>query len=220
MFKVSNQPKVMGVLNLTPDSFSDGGVFINKEDAIRHALNMVDEGADIIDIGAESTRPGAIPVGAEQELDRLMPVVSRLKELSDIPISVDTSKPVVMQAACEAGVEMINDINALQAPGALEVVTDSPVKLCLMHKQGEPTTMQSFPEYEDVVDEVKAFLVKRVEACLDAGIDSNRLCVDVGIGFGKTVEQNLTLIKNLKQFQSLTLPILIGIYREITKDFI
>ena len=201
----------MGVVNITPDSFSDGGRFLDPKAAIAHARRLAEEGADIIDIGGESTRPGAAPVSADEELGRVLPV---LEKLADLCISVDTRRPEVMQAALRAGASMINDVDALAARGALEAVAKSNCGVCLMHKKGEPATMQHDPHYEDVVAEVKAFLKQRIDAATGAGVGAERLVVDPGFGFGKTVEHNLTLLQHLGELSEF--PILVGLSRKST----
>jgi dihydropteroate synthase len=201
----------MGVVNITPDSFSDGGRFFGVQEAINHARRLADEGADIVDIGGESTRPGAAPVSEDEELNRVIPV---LNELKDLPVSVDTRRPRVMRAALEAGASMINDVDALAAPGALEAVAQSRCAVCLMHKKGEPATMQRDPHYEDVVAEVKAFLDQRIEAARGAGIAPGRIVVDPGFGFGKTAAHNLALLKNLSSLAEF--PVLAGLSRKST----
>ncbi|MCG6936550.1 MAG: dihydropteroate synthase [Gammaproteobacteria bacterium] len=205
---------VMGILNVTPDSFSDGGQFNRLDAALQHALQMQQQGAAIIDIGGESTRPGAIPVPLDEELDRVIPVIERLCENSDIAISVDTSKPELMQAAVEAGASMVNDVNALQAEGALEVCVKHQVAVCLMHKQGSPQTMQSNPQYHNVVDEIKQYLVERAKSCIDAGLSTEKICIDPGFGFGKTLENNLFLLKEMRQLCTLGYPVLVGVSRK------
>ena len=201
----------MGVVNVTPDSFSDGGRFEDAEAAIAHAHSLIDDGAHILDVGGESSRPGAAPVSVEEELRRVLPVV---RQLRDVPVSVDTRRPEVMRAALDFGASMINDIEALSAPGALEAVARSDCAVCLMHKQGEPATMQRDPHYDDVVGEVKAFLEQRVKAARDAGIAADRIVVDPGFGFGKTVAHNLQLLRDLEKFSSLELPLLAGLSRK------
>ncbi|KOR31948.1 dihydropteroate synthase [Achromatium sp. WMS3] len=208
------QPQVMGILNITPDSFSDGGHFMNIEMAITHAQRMVAEGAAIIDIGGESTRPGAKAVAVSEELTRVIPVIQALATKLNIPISIDTSKPEVMEAAVAAGAGFINDTMALQQPGALEVATKTKVPISLMHMQGEPRTMQVNPNYQDIVAEVTAFFEARIEACEAVGIPHNRILIDPGFGFGKTLEHNITLFQNLDKLQRLEQPILIGISRK------
>ena len=199
----------MGVVNVTPDSFSDGGRFEDAEAAIAHAHSLIDDGAHILDVGGESSRPGAAPVSVEEELRRVLPVV---RQLRDVPVSVDTRRPEVMRAALDFGASMINDIEALSAPGALEAVAKSDCAVCLMHKQGEPATMQRDPHYDDVVAEVKSYLDERVKAAKAAGIGADRIVVDPGFGFGKTVEHNLELLRRLKEFSSS--PVLAGLSRK------
>jgi len=201
------RPLVMGVVNVTPDSFSGGGRFLDAKTAIEHARRFIGEGADLVDVGGESTRPGAAPVSETEELKRILPVVQALRE---VPISVDTRRPKVMQGALAAGASMINDIEALKAPGALEAVANSDCAICLMHMQGEPGTMQADPRYGDVVGEVKDFLTGRIAACEKAGIARNRIVADPGFGFGKTAEHNLTLLKRLPEFANLGVPVLAG----------
>jgi dihydropteroate synthase len=207
-------PVVMGVLNVTPDSFSDGGRFTAPEAAVYRAREMAAAGAALLDIGGESTRPGAPPVSVTDELSRVLPVVERAAALGLAPVSVDTTKPQVMTAAAAAGAEMINDVRALSAPGALEAAAASGCAVCLMHMQGEPRTMQSAPAYGDVVEDVYAFLAGRIEACVRAGIPLERLVVDPGFGFGKTLAHNLTLMKHLARFSALEVPVLVGVSRK------
>ena len=202
----------MGVVNVTPDSFSDGGRDEDAEHALAHAHRLIEEGADILDVGGESTRPGAAPVPAEQELRRVLPIV---RQLRDVPVSVDTRKPEVMRAVLDFGASMINDVEALQTPGALEAVAKSGCAVCLMHMKGEPGTMQREPHYDDVVGEVKDFLEQRVESAMAAGIARERIVADPGFGFGKTVEHNLELLRRLREF-SLDVPILAGLSRKST----
>ena len=204
-----DRPLVMGIVNVTPDSFSDGGRFLEPRVAVAHARRLIGEGADILDVGAESTRPGAQPVSAPQEIERLLPVLDALSD-APVPVSVDTMKPEVMRAALAHGAAMINDITALAAPGALEAVAASDCGVCLMHMQGEPRSMQAAPHYDDVVREVKDFLAVRVAACEHAGIARNRIVVDPGFGFGKTVEQNFELLRRLAELAQPGLPILAG----------
>ena len=208
------RPVVMGVLNLTPDSFSDGGRYVEPDQALRRALALAGQGAAIIDLGGVSTRPGAAPVSAEEELGRVLPVLGRLRPLTGAILSVDTSKPELMRAAAAAGADLINDVYALRAPGALEAAAESGCALCLMHMQGEPRTMQRAPQYTDVVAEVRAFLEERVEACRAAGIADERLVLDPGFGFGKTLEHNLTLLRHLEEVRIDGLPILAGLSRK------
>ena len=190
-----SQPRVMGIVNVTPDSFSDGGRFESTDKAVEHALALVEEGADILDIGGESTRPGATPGSLQQELQRVIPVIERLAKETSVPLSIDTYKPEVMRAAIEAGVDMVNDIRALQEPGAMEIVADSNAGVCLMHMQGTPQTMQLDPQYEDAVAEVKAFLKERLQAVITAGIEAERVVLDPGFGFGKRTVHNLQLLR-------------------------
>lgn len=208
------RPRVMGILNVTPDSFSDGGHYQSLEYAVSHAEQMILDGVDIIDVGGESSRPGAPPLPLEQELQRVMPVLYALRDMGK-PVSVDTYKPQVMREAIIAGVDMINDINAFRAPGAIEAVRDSDCALCIMHMQRDPQTMQQAPDYEDVVREVTDFLRERVAALTAAGIDKRRLCIDPGFGFGKTVGHNYALLKASAQIiRELELPLLAGLSRK------
>ena len=209
-----SRPCVMGILNVTPDSFSDGGAFFSPEAALEQARQMVRDGAAIIDVGGESTRPGAEPVTADEEADRVVPVIRTLATELAVPVSVDTSKPEVMRAAVAAGAGLINDVMALQAPGALEAAREAAVPVCLMHMRGEPRTMQSDPVYGDVVSEVLGFLLQRVQACVDAGIPREQLLIDPGFGFGKTLEHNLRLLRQLERFLQPGLPLLVGISRK------
>lgn len=204
----------MGILNVTPDSFSDGGDFVAVAAAVAHARQMVEEGAAIIDVGGESTRPGATAVPVDEELRRVIPVIKALAAELAVPLSIDTAKPEVMRAAMEAGAGFINDVYALRAPGALAVAASLGVPVCLMHMQGEPRTMQQSPHYDDVVGEVRGFLAERVQACLDAGIAPHQLLIDPGFGFGKTLQHNLRLLHDLEQFQALGLPLLVGLSRK------
>ncbi|MGH8675660.1 MAG: dihydropteroate synthase [Burkholderiales bacterium] len=205
----------MGVLNVTPDSFSDGGQFLDRDVALARARAMIDAGADIVDIGGESTRPGAAPVSEEEELSRVIPVVEALRE-SRIPISVDTRRANVMRAALIAGAAMINDVEALESPGALEAVAQSNCAVCLMHKKGDPATMQRDPRYQDVVAEVKAYLAARIAAAERAGIARERITVDPGFGFGKTRAHNLELLRRLEELAALGVPIVAGLSRKST----
>jgi dihydropteroate synthase len=209
-----SRPVVMGVLNVTPDSFSDGGRFLAAEAAVEHALRMVAEGAAIIDIGGESTRPGAAPVPAEEELRRVLPVIERLRQATNVVISIDTSKPEVIRGAAAAGAGLINDVRALREPGALEAAAAGECAVCLMHMLGEPRTMQEAPGYVDVVKEVKAFLDERAHSCRAAGVSSDRIVIDPGFGFGKTLEHNLELLRHLAELTAGELPVLVGLSRK------
>jgi dihydropteroate synthase len=209
-----SRPCVMGILNVTPDSFSDGGAFFSADAALEQARQMVREGAAMIDVGGESTRPGAESVSAAEETARVVPIIRTLAAELPVPISVDTSKPEVMRAAVAAGAGLINDVMALQDPGALEAARETAVPVCLMHMRGEPRTMQRNPVYGDVVAEVLGFLLRRVEACIDAGIPRSRLLIDPGFGFGKTLEHNLQLLRELERFLEPGLPLLVGISRK------
>ncbi len=208
-----SHPQVMGILNVTPDSFSDGGRFFNRSAALRRADEMIAEGAALLDVGGESTRPDATPVSTQEELDRVIPVVEALRD-APVLVSVDTSKPDVMAEALRAGAGMINDVRALRLPGALEVLAGSRAAVCLMHMQGEPATMQKNPHYHDVVADIKTFLAERVRSCEAVGIARGRLFLDPGFGFGKTLEHNLTLLKRLGEFRELGLPLLVGLSRK------
>jgi dihydropteroate synthase len=208
-----SRPVVMGVLNVTPDSFSDGGRFLPVEAAVEHGMRLAEEGAEIIDIGGESTRPGAAPVSVEEELQRVVPVVERLRQATQAVISVDTSKPEVIRAAVAAGAGLVNDVRALAEPGALEAAAASGCAVCLMHMQGDPRTMQRAPSYVDVVKEVKSFLDERVQRCHAAGVSSERIVVDPGFGFGKTLEHNLELLRRLRELHD-ELPVLVGLSRK------
>lgn len=209
-----SHPVVMGVLNRTPDSFSDGGEFTDFDLALQHAEQMARDGAAIIDVGGESTRPRAQAVSVAQELERVVPLIERLAAELDVPISVDTGKPEVMRAAVAAGASMINDVYALRQPGALEAARACGVPVCLMHMQGEPRSMQEAPHYLDVVAEVGEFLQARVDACLQAGIARERLLIDPGFGFGKTLEHNLELLRGLRTLCISGLPLVVGLSRK------
>jgi dihydropteroate synthase len=209
------RPLIMGIVNVTPDSFADGGRFFDKSRAIEHALRLRDEGADILDIGGESTRPAAIPVGIEEELQRVIPVIEALSD-AGVPLSVDTNKPEVMRAALAAGASMINDISALESAASSALAAASDCAVCLMHKQNDPATMQLAPHYKDVVAEVKAYLAARVAAAEAAGIARERIVIDPGFGFGKTPAHNLTLLHELRQFTSLGVALLAGLSRKST----
>jgi dihydropteroate synthase len=212
-----DRPRIMGVLNVTPDSFSDGGRFARRPDAIERAVAMVEEGADVIDIGGESTRPGAAPVSADEEIDRVLPVLDALARESRfdaVPLSIDTRKPAVMRAAIASGASMVNDVGALRAEGALDAVATADVAVCLMHMQGEPQTMQHAPIYTDVVAEVRAYLAARADACLRAGVGRDRIVLDPGFGFGKKRRHNLALLRRLDALADLGYPILCGLSRK------
>jgi dihydropteroate synthase len=208
------QARVMGILNTTPDSFSDGGRFTVVDVARRHALDMLAEGADIIDVGGESTRPGAQAVSVQEELDRVIPVIEGIRQDSNVIISIDTSKAGVMREAVRAGADMINDVCALQHEGSMAAVAELGVPICLMHMQGSPRTMQANPEYDDVTSEVLGFLEQRVRDCEQAGVSRNSIVIDPGFGFGKTLDHNLQLMRDLKQFVATGLPVLVGVSRK------
>jgi dihydropteroate synthase len=208
------RPSVMGVVNVTPDSFSDGGLFVEPAAAVEHAQQLLGEGAGLVDIGGESTRPGASPVSADEELARVVPV---LEGLVGVPVSIDTSKSVVARRALELGAEVVNDVTALRGdPELAGVVADADAYLCLMHMQGEPRTMQVAPHYDDVVGDVLAFLEERVAVAVEQGIGEARICVDPGIGFGKTPDQNLELLRRLPELTALGRPVLVGVSRKST----
>ncbi len=209
-------PSVMGVLNITPDSFSDGGKFIAPEAALQQADQMASQGAEIIDIGGESTRPGAEPVGEQEELDRVIPIIEAIGAELDVAVSVDTSKPGVMRAAVAAGAAMINDVCALQADGALAAAVELQQPVCLMHMQGQPRNMQVEPRYDNVVEAVTQFLTTRVAECVAEGLGKDLLVVDPGFGFGKTAAHNVELLANLRQLQRIGCPVLIGVSRKLT----
>ncbi|WP_298719253.1 dihydropteroate synthase [uncultured Oceanisphaera sp.] len=209
-----SSPRIMGILNLTPDSFSDGGHFVGHDAALRHALQMVKDGATLIDVGGESTRPGADAVAEQQELDRVIPVLELLRKELDCWISIDTSKAGVMRESVRAGADLINDIRALREPGALQVAADSGAAVCLMHMQGQPRTMQQAPDYENVTLEVADFLRQRLQACENAGIPRERLCLDPGYGFGKRLEHNYELLGKVGELHALGLPLLVGMSRK------
>jgi len=210
---------VMGIVNLTPDSFSDGGeLFSGSSVDLDRVLNsvgdMLEAGVDMVDVGGESTRPGASPVGVAEELDRVIAAITAIKRRFDVPVSIDTSRPEVIDAAAAAGAELINDVRALQRPGALAAAVDSGLPVCLMHMQNQPSTMQSQPQYVDVVGEVKGFLMQRREQCIAAGIDARDILIDPGFGFGKTTAHNLTLFKALDQLVDIGVPLLVGMSRK------
>ena len=204
---------VMGIVNVTPDSFADGGRYFNHADALAHARQLIDEGADVIDIGGESTRPRAADVSPDEEIRRVVPLLEALAP-SAVPLSVDTSKPEVMRAALAAGAAIINDVRALQQPGAVEAVADSGCGVVLMHMQGTPRTMQQAPYYRDVIDEVARFLAERVRYARAQGIDARRIAVDPGFGFGKSIEHNFTLLSGLSALKGMELPIVVGLSRK------
>jgi dihydropteroate synthase len=204
---------VMGIVNVTPDSFSDGGKHLQRDAALVHARQLIAEGADMLDIGGESTRPGASPVGAQEEMDRVLPIIEELRDAA-VPISVDTFKPEVMLAAIAAGAHMVNDINALQDAAAMNAVAASNAAVCLMHKQGNPLTMQEQPVYRNVVAEVSEFLQERIAAAEAAGIQRDRIVIDPGFGFGKTLAHNLALLQRLNELAALGVPVLAGLSRK------
>ncbi|HKJ16775.1 MAG TPA: dihydropteroate synthase [Xanthomonadales bacterium] len=209
-----DRPCIMGILNLTPDSFSDGGLWLEPDQAVRHALDMVADGADILDVGGESTRPGAQAVVEQAELDRVIPVIERLASEIAVPISVDTSKPQVMKAAVAAGATMINDVCALRQQGALDTAASLGVPVCLMHMQGQPRDMQHNPNYQDVVAEVRDFLDERTQACRDAGISRHEIVIDPGFGFGKSLQHNLDLLNGIVELKTLGFPVMAGLSRK------
>ena len=207
------RPLIMGIVNVTPDSFSDGGRYYEPSAAIAHAQRLIAEDADLLDVGGESTRPGAESVSAAEELRRVMPVIEALAG-GNVPLSIDTSKPEVMRAALNAGASIVNDVAALQAPGAIEAVSESDCGVVLMHMQGNPRTMQRSPAYDDVTSEVAEFLAARIEAARSSGIDQRRIAVDPGFGFGKTVAHNYTLLRELSALQRLRCPLVVGLSRK------
>jgi dihydropteroate synthase len=209
-----DQPRIAGIINVTPDSFSDGGQHFDAGAAIAHGLWLAAEGADLLDVGGESTRPGADEVSAQEEIARVVPVIDALAKKTSIPIAIDTSKPEVMRAAVAAGAGFINDVYALRREGALDAAAELKVPVCLMHMQGEPRTMQQDPHYDDVVSDVRRFLAERIFACEMSGIDKKRIVVDPGFGFGKTLEHNLALLRALDQFAALGVPLLVGLSRK------
>ncbi|AND68358.1 dihydropteroate synthase [Dyella thiooxydans] len=209
-----DRPRVVGILNVTPDSFSDGGLYANLDAAVAHGLAMVEQGADMLDVGGESTRPGAADVSEQDELARVLPVIEALAARTDKPISIDTSKPEVMRAAVAAGAGMINDVYALRREGALDAAASLGVPVCIMHMQGEPRGMQDDPRYDDVVGEVHRFLTDRLFACELAGIDRRKVLVDPGFGFGKTLEHNLELLRELRRFTDLGAGVYAGLSRK------
>jgi dihydropteroate synthase len=209
-----DRPRVVGIINVTPDSFSDGGQFADLESAVAHGVRLAEEGADMLDVGGESTRPGAADVSVEDELQRVVPVIEQLVARTSLPIAVDTSKPEVMRAAVAAGAGMVNDIYGLRREGALDAVAELRVPVCLMHMQGEPRSMQDAPHYDDVVGEVHRFLTDRLFACELAGIDRRKVMVDPGFGFGKDLEHNLALLRKLERFSDLGSGVYVGLSRK------
>ncbi len=209
-----DRPRLMGIVNVTPDSFSDGGAHEDPESAIAHALRLVDEGADIVDVGGESTRPGAAPVSSDEEIRRVVPVIQALAARTAVAVSVDTSHPDVMRAAVAAGAGLINDVRALRQDGSLQAAAELGVPVCLMHMQAQPDTMQDAPHYDDVIGEIHRFLADRLFACEMSGIDRKRLIVDPGFGFGKTLAHNLALLAGLDRFADLNVPLLAGLSRK------
>ena len=209
-----SRPQVMGILNITPDSFSDGGDFVSVDKALERAGQMVGEGVDIIDVGGESTRPGAQAVTEQEEIERVLPIIQSLAAEFPVPVSVDTSKAPVMREAVLAGAGLINDVMALRGEGAIEAARDCAVPVCLMHMQGEPRTMQLNPHYEDLLGDIKSYFQQRINACEEAGISRERLLLDPGFGFGKTLEHNLRLLNRLAGLTALGLPMLVGISRK------
>lgn len=207
-------PLVMGILNVTPDSFSDGGRFDRRQTALAHARTMVEQGADLIDVGGESTRPGAEPVPVDAELERVVPVIEAIRAELDVAVSIDTMKPAVMRGAVAAGATMINDVNGLQAEGALEAAVELAVPTCVMHMQGEPRTMQAEPRYEDVTEDLLRYFRAQIARCLEAGMAPGNLVLDPGFGFGKTLAHNLQLLDELPRFATLGYPLLIGVSRK------
>ncbi|MBA3580895.1 MAG: dihydropteroate synthase [Gammaproteobacteria bacterium] len=211
---VLSQPRLMGILNITPDSFSDGGQFQTVDDALYQAERLLQEGATFLDVGGESTRPGAQTVTENEELARIIPVIEAIAGCFDVWISVDTSKPVVMEAAIKAGAHLINDVRALQMPSALATAVSLDVPVCLMHMQGQPTNMQITPHYDDVVSEVKQFLLNRVTTCAAAGLARQHMMLDPGFGFGKSLAHNVTLVKQLPEIVNLGFAVLVGVSRK------
>jgi dihydropteroate synthase len=211
---LSTRLKIMGIVNVTPDSFYDGGRYLSKESAIKHAMQLIDEGADIIDIGGESTRPGAMPVSIDEECDRVIPIIEFLSKETSIPISIDSRHTTVMQAAIRAGAHIVNDVSGMQDATARALVAKHQIPVCIMHMQGEPDTMQNAPIYTDILQEVSLFLKNRIELCEKAGILREKIWIDPGFGFGKTLAHNLTLLANLSYFKQLGCEILVGLSRK------
>jgi dihydropteroate synthase len=206
----------MGVLNVTPDSFSDGGQFLSVDAAMSHAMQMVKQGVDIIDVGGESTRPAAAAITPEMELERVLPVISSIREETDVCISIDTSAPEVMQSAAELGVDLINDVRALRREGALKIAAQTGLHVCLMHMKGDPGTMQLDPRYENLIPEINQFFEERISRCEEIGIPRHRILLDPGFGFGKTPEHNMQIINRLSGFLEHRLPVLVGLSRKST----
>ena len=213
---VLDRPRIMGIVNVTPDSFADGGAHDNTDQAVAHALALAGQGADILDVGGESTRPGAAAVTLQEELRRVIPVIERLARETELPISIDTSKPEVMRAAVAAGAGFINDVFALRREGAMDAAAELGVPVCLMHMQGEPGGMQEAPHYDDVVADVHSFLTQRIFSCEMAGISKKRIVIDPGFGFGKSSAHNLSLLAQLRRFTELGVPVLAGLSRKRT----
>lgn len=209
-----DRPLIMGIVNVTPDSFSDGGSHQRWDRAVSRALGLVADGADLLDIGGESTRPGAAPVPVQEELDRVLPVIRVLRGETGVPLSIDTRKPEVAAAALEAGATLVNDVSALASPGMTELVAARRAGVCLMHMRGEPGSMQDDPRYENVVEEVRTFLAERIQVALDAGVGFERIWIDPGIGFGKSIQHNLDLLAGLDRLGSLGYPVLVGVSRK------
>ncbi len=211
----NDRPAIMGIVNITPDSFSDGGKYLSSDTAIHHAIALIDEGADILDIGGESTRPGALAVSLADELNRVMPVIESLRQTHPAtPLSIDTQKPEVMRAAIAAGVAMVNDVNALRAEGAIEICAEANVYVCLMHMQKTPDVMQNAPQYNDVMTDVTHFLLSRAQNCIKAGINQAHIVLDPGLGFGKSLAHNLALLRGIPTLAALGYPTLIGVSRK------
>ena len=210
----NQRPLVMGILNITPDSFSDGGKYIQTDQALDHALKMIEDGADIIDIGGESSRPGSKGVSSQEEIDRVIPVIEKIRSDSNIPISVDTTKPSVMSEAVKFDIQIINDISSLKDEDAFSVLKNNNIYICLMHMKGTPKNMQDNPKYDDVVEEVKGFLEEKIKLCVERGILKERLIIDPGFGFGKTLDHNYLLLKNLQKIKNLHNNLLVGISRK------
>ena len=211
-----DRPRIMGIVNVTPDSFADGGAHDSTDQAVAHALALAEQGADILDVGGESTRPGAAEVSVQEELRRVIPVIERLARETSLPISIDTSKPEVMRAAVAAGAGFINDVFALRREGAMDAAAELGVPVCLMHMQGEPRAMQDAPHYDDVVADVHGFLTQRIFSCEMAGIPKKHIVIDPGFGFGKTSAHNLSLLAQLRRFTELGVPVLAGLSRKRT----